>query len=107
MQTDDYLNKNRSLCIGIQKINDNIHQYSVSNYKICQIEISLLINAMIRNWEKMNPKEQDSDDCRELMNRVKPFAKKYRYGNDFKMWLFFHSLVLYKMERSLMKIIRA
>lgn len=107
MQTDDYLNKNRSLCIGIQKINDIIHQYSVSNYKICQIEISLLINAMIRNWEKMTPKEQDSDDCRELMNRVKPFAKKYRYGNDFKMWLFFHSLVLYKMERSLMKIIRA
>ena len=106
MQTDDYLNKNNSLCIGIQKINDIIHKYAVSNYKICQIETSPLINAMIRNWEKMKPQEQDSEECRELMNRIKPFAKKYRYGNDFKMWLFFHSLVLYKMERSFIKNIR-
>ena len=106
MQTGDYLNKNSSLFVGIQKINDIIHQYSVPNYKICQIENSLLINAMICNWEKMNPKEQDSDECRKLMNRVKPFAKKYRYGNDFKMWLFFHSLAIYKMEKSLVKKIR-
>ncbi len=106
MQTDDYLNKNRSLCIGIQKINDIIHQYSVSNHAMYQIEISLLINAMINNWEKMPPDEQNSDECKEIIKRVDPFAKKCRYGNEFRVWLFFRGLKMYKMERYLMKHIK-
>jgi len=106
MQTDDYLNKNRSLCIGIQRINDIIEQYAVSSYKICQIEIALLVKAIISNWEKMNTRDQYSNDSRKIIKKIKPFAKKYRYGNEFRVWLFFCSLNMYKLERCLMKYIR-
>lgn len=106
MQADDYLNKNRSLCKGILKIHTFTKQHLTDDYEVCKIEFLLLINAMRKNWEKMPTKDQKSYISKVTFNKVKPFAKKYRYGYSIPLWLFFINASWYKFFRNIKMFIR-
>lgn len=95
MQTDDFLNKNRSLCIGFLNLNRFIRLYKLQDNSIYKKEIMLLFDIMINNWEKMCKK--DKILSKKYFFRIKPIISRYGFCGKISVRIFYINTTFYRI----------
>lgn len=101
-KTDDWLNKTRSMCISAGEADAFVTKHPEIMGKTSAWYVVFFINMMRVYWDKMEPKMRLSIESRNYFERVRPIAKKYKYGRNLYTKFFFMQPEIYGfMKRSI------
>ncbi|SDB68208.1 glycosyltransferase [Butyrivibrio sp. INlla16] len=100
-QKIDWISKNKAMCISAEETSAYIEAHTEMDIEIGKWQISYFLNCMFANWSQMTREDQDALETRNYFNRVKPLWKKYYYGDNKALHLFYMNYSLFKYYNSI------
>lgn len=102
----DYKKYMYSMCILAQSAN----HFGEPNYNLIKPYfdwyMKYFLCNMIKCWHKLDRKQRNNSELKKYYSIVKPIAKKYKYFNDRRLFLFTKSRTIYYIANNIYEIIK-
>ena len=96
-QEQNWIDKYKAMCISAEITDKFIDTHPQLKGDIGNWQVLFFLSMMMNNWERMTIEEQESQESRAYLERVRRLV--YKYGGSNSMKLFYISRPLYRMYK--------